>query len=90
MNTTLTIRIDSNLKKEAKATADRLGISLASLVAHDFRELILGRPVVLKDDLIPSPRLQKSIREGLAEYHRGETKTYTSAEALIASLKETS
>ncbi|MCL2491116.1 MAG: hypothetical protein FWF36_10460 [Propionibacteriaceae bacterium] len=73
-STTLTIRLDSDIKEAARRRAARLGISLGTLVENDLRRFINGYPIIIDDDsLVPSERLKAAMSEADAEYARGET-----------------
>ena len=73
-STTLTIRLDSSIKDAARLRADRLGISLSTLVENDLRRFINGHPIIIDDDsFVPPQRLLASIDEAEAELVRGET-----------------
>jgi len=77
--TTLTIRLDSDIKDAARRRAARLGISLGTLVENDLRRFINGYPVIIDDDsFVPTERLLASLEEAEGELARGET---TSVEA---------
>ncbi|MCL2470709.1 MAG: hypothetical protein FWF25_03075 [Propionibacteriaceae bacterium] len=73
-STTLTIRLDSSIKDAARSRAERLGISLSTLVENDLRRFINGHPIIIDDDsFVPSALLQADIEAADAEYARGET-----------------
>jgi len=73
-SSTLTIRVDSEIKEAARRRAARLGVSLGTLIENDLRQFINGRPIVIDDDsFVPSARLRADMEEADAEYARGET-----------------
>jgi antitoxin component of RelBE/YafQ-DinJ toxin-antitoxin module len=73
-SSTLTIRLDADVKEAARRRAARLGISLGTLVENDLRQFINGRPVVIDDgSFVPTARLKADIAAADAEYARGET-----------------
>ena len=79
--TTLTIRLDSDIKNAAKRRAKRLGISLGTLVENDLRRFINGHPIIIDDDsFVPSERLLADIAEAEKEYDRGETTSVDAAD----------
>ena len=70
--TTLTIRIDKDIKAAAKARAEGLGLSLSALVTNQLRRFVNGAPVVIDDDcLIPSPTARQARDQALADYRSG-------------------
>jgi len=72
--TTLTIRLDSDIKNAARRRAERLGISLGTLVENDLRRFINGHPITIDDDsYVPSERLLADLEDAESEYDRGET-----------------
>ncbi|MDR2895347.1 MAG: hypothetical protein LBV30_01640 [Propionibacteriaceae bacterium] len=61
-STTLTIRVDPEIKQAARARAGALGLSMSTLVENDLRQFINGRAVVIDEDsYIPTERLRASI-----------------------------
>ena len=79
--TTLTIRIDETVKRAARARADRLGISMGSLVENELRRFINGQPVIIDDDSsVPTKRLLKELEEAQAEYEHGNTTSVPASE----------
>ena len=78
--TTLTIRLDSDIRDAARRRAERLGISLGTLVENDLRRFINGHPIIIDDDsFVPSERLLADVTEAEAEYERGETTSVDAA-----------
>jgi len=71
--TTLTIRIDKDIKAAAKTRADDLGLSLSTLITNQLRRFVNGAPVVIDDDsLIPSAATRQARAQALAEYRTGD------------------
>ncbi|MCL2455498.1 MAG: DUF6364 family protein [Micrococcales bacterium] len=71
--TTLTIRIDEDIKAAAKMRAADLGLSLSALVTNQLRRFVNGAPVVIDDDsLIPSPATRQARAQALADYRAGD------------------
>jgi antitoxin component of RelBE/YafQ-DinJ toxin-antitoxin module len=72
--TTLTVRLDSDIKDAARRRAERLGVSLSTLVENDLRRFINGHPIIIDDDsFVPPARLLADIDEAEGELARGET-----------------
>jgi len=79
--TTLTIRLDSDIKDAARRRAERLGISLGTLVENDLRRFINGHPIIIDDDsFVPSERLLADIADAESEYDRSETTSVDAAD----------
>jgi antitoxin component of RelBE/YafQ-DinJ toxin-antitoxin module len=80
-SSSLTIRVDSDIKEAAKGWASQLGITLSALIENDLRQFISGRPVVINEDsYVPAERLRASIAQAEAEHERGETVVAPAAE----------
>jgi antitoxin component of RelBE/YafQ-DinJ toxin-antitoxin module len=74
--TTLTIRLNADVKKAARRRAERLGISLGTVVENDLRRFINGHPVIIDDDcFVPSQRLRQDIEAADAEHAAGDYTT---------------
>ena len=79
--TTLTIRLDGDIKDAARRRAERLGISLGTLVENDLRRFINGHPIIIDDDsFVPSERLLADLADAENEYNRGETTSVDAAD----------
>ena len=71
--TTLTIRLDADIKEAAKRRATKLGVSLGTLVENDLRRFINGHPIVIDDDsYVPSERLREDIAAARADEANGD------------------
>ena len=72
MLSSLTIRIDKDLKEAARRRADALGVSLTTLIANDLRRFINGHPIVIDDDsYVPTERLAGDVVAARAEREAG-------------------
>jgi len=72
-STTLTIRVNRDIKEAARRRAARLGLSLSTLVETDLRQFINGRPVVIDDDsYVPTERLRQDIAAAQADEASGD------------------
>jgi len=61
-SSTLTIRLDSDIKAAARPRAALLGISLGTLVENDLRRFINGYTIIIDDDsFVPSEKLRHDI-----------------------------
>jgi len=74
--TTLTIRLNADIKDAARCRAERLGVSLGTVVENDLRRFINGYPIVIDDDsYVPTERLCGDIAAAQAERQAGEFDT---------------
>ena len=72
-STTLTIRVDAEIKEAARARAQKLGISLGTLVENDLRQFINGRPIIIDDDsFVPTERLKADIQAAREDRENGD------------------
>ena len=70
---TITIRVHSSIKDAAVARAQALGINLSTLIEHDLRQFVNGRPVTIDDgSRVPSHTLLDMVAQSDAEFARGE------------------
>ena len=85
--TNLTIRIDENIKQEAEALFNKIGLNLSSAINVFFRQAIREQaiPFALKpyDDYYTDERLQR-ILHSIGQTERGEivTKSFAELEAM--------
>jgi len=76
--TTLTIRLDSDIKAAARRRAERLGISLGTLVENDLRRFINGHPIIIDDEsFVPSDMLRDDITAARTEEAKGDYDSVT-------------
>ena len=81
----LTIRIDKDLKEAARRRADALGISLSTLLINDLRRFINGQPIVIDDDsYVPTERLLGDLAEARAETESGPVATADNPDQITA------
>ncbi|MCL2482473.1 MAG: hypothetical protein FWF43_03470 [Propionibacteriaceae bacterium] len=72
-SSTLTIRIDADIKEAARNRAARLGVSLGTLIENDLRQFINGRPIVIDDDsFVPTERLKADIAAAREDEANGD------------------
>ncbi len=89
MNNTAIINIKTNpkIKKQAQAVASDLGLSLSAVINAYLRQLVRDRKVEYDMEAHPSPRLIKSIKEGLKEYREGKMVGFDNVDDLMKSLR---
>lgn len=70
MNTsTLNLRIDAKLKKDAQKLAESVGLSLSTMVKNLLRKVVREKKIEL--ELEPTPYLEKILREAKKERAEG-------------------
>lgn len=57
----ITVKIDAELKQQAQKLAQRLGLSLSTVVENKLREVVNERRVVFEEDLIPNEKTAKEL-----------------------------
>lgn len=67
--TTLNLRIDAKLKKEASKLAESLGLSLSTMIKSLLRKVVREKKVEI--ELEPTPYLEKILRESEKERAEG-------------------
>ncbi|WP_304427220.1 type II toxin-antitoxin system RelB/DinJ family antitoxin [uncultured Adlercreutzia sp.] len=86
---TVTIRIDSNDKKEASAIAEFFGFDLSSVTRAFYKQMIRERRIPL-DLSMPEPNESslKAIEEAEEFFALGKPARFKTADAMIASLED--
>jgi len=79
MDTTITIRTDAKLKKDAKTVAQELGFSLSSVLNAYLKKLVKTKTVNFSLEEKPSPYLIKLIKEAEKDLKEGKTISFFSA-----------
>ncbi|MDR0627205.1 MAG: hypothetical protein LBG11_08120 [Bifidobacteriaceae bacterium] len=83
----LTIRIDKDLKEAARRRADALGISLTTLIVNDLRRFINGHPIVIDDDsYVPTERLVGDAVAAPADREAGKVVSADNPDEVSASM----
>ena len=89
MTTTLNIKIDDNLKRRAKATAEAIGIPLSTLVNAYLREVVATGKVEFSAAEPMTPQMERIIEQAEAEIAAGETYgPFGTVEEMLDSLHE--
>lgn len=86
MKTMLNIKIDKEVKDEAKKIADTMGIPLGTIANILLRQFIRDKEINVSLSYRPSRRLLDSIQEARTEFKKGTMKKHTTAEELFKSL----
>jgi antitoxin component of RelBE/YafQ-DinJ toxin-antitoxin module len=84
---TITHRLDSDLAAEFKDFAKESGLTVNSLINVLISQTLKTRRVVIEPDLIPTPYLQKAIKEVESDYKAGRVNTFTNKSDLMAHLR---
>lgn len=85
----VTVKIDSDLKKEAQELAKALGLSLSAVVENKLREVVRERRVVFEEAPVPNEKTQELFAEIEADVKNGKhlSDTFTSFDDLKKHLK---
>ena len=59
----VTVKIDSVVKRDAQALAQKLGLSLSTIVENKLREVVRERRVVFEEDIVPNRETAKLLRQ---------------------------
>jgi addiction module RelB/DinJ family antitoxin len=59
----ITVKIDADVKKQAQKLAQRLGLSLSTIVENKLREVVSERRVVFEEELIPNEMTAKELEK---------------------------
>ena len=89
MQTMLSIKIDSELKKKAQEVAQALGVSLNAILKHDIQKLVDERYVTFTDHPTFNKKTQKILDKILAESRANKNIVgpFYTAEEMIKSLR---
>jgi addiction module RelB/DinJ family antitoxin len=63
MNTTLTIRIDEKVKKDAQKFARATGLSLSAIIENRLRDVVVDGKIEFKEYLEPTRESEASMRK---------------------------
>lgn len=89
MKTTISLKVDDDVKKQAAVVARDLGFSLSAIVNASLKQLIATREVHVSLSPKATPYLENIIAEAEADFKAGRLKTFDTVEALFAdSLKQ--
>lgn len=69
--TAVTIKIDSQVKKEAQELAKRLGLSLSAIIENNLRTTVRQRRVVFEDELKLNEKTAKELRQAEIDIKAG-------------------
>jgi addiction module RelB/DinJ family antitoxin len=59
----ITVKIDADVKQEAQKLAQKLGLSLSSIVENKLREVVRERRVVFEEELVPNQKTAKELEK---------------------------
>jgi addiction module RelB/DinJ family antitoxin len=89
MDTTLTIKTNSNLRRAAKDMAEELGLTLTAVVNAYLKQFVKERKFSVSASAMPSKRslaLWERVSKDL-DLGKGSSKSFSTASDLIAHLK---
>lgn len=89
MKTMLNIKIDVDVKREAKKTAEAMGIPVSTVANILLRQFARDKEINISLTYRPTPYLEQAIKEAREEYKAGKTHgPYKGVDALMKALKK--
>ncbi|MCL4357380.1 type II toxin-antitoxin system RelB/DinJ family antitoxin [Patescibacteria group bacterium] len=88
-DTLLSIRTDSQTKREVTEFANSVGLSVSAFVTVILKQAVKEGRVVLTPKLEPTPYLEKIMKEALADYRDGKNITRTTNKAELKKYLDT-
>ena len=89
MKTTVSIKLDSDVKQQAAELARQLGLSLSAIINADLKQLISSRELHLSVVPKMTPHLEAIIVEAEDDLKSGRTQTFGSVDELFTKLTKT-
>ena len=87
MNTTsLHIKIESNVKKQAQEVADELGLSLSAVTKVLLKQFIRTKRLSVELDETPNAYLRQSLKQSDEDIKAGRTLSFESGKDVLAYL----
>jgi addiction module RelB/DinJ family antitoxin len=59
----ITVKIDADVKQQAQKLAQRLGLSLSSIVENKLKEVVIERRVVFEEEYSPNEKTAKELEK---------------------------
>jgi addiction module RelB/DinJ family antitoxin len=59
----ITVKIDADVKQQAQKLAQRLGLSLSSIVENKLKEVVSERRVVFEEEYLPNEKTTKELEK---------------------------
>jgi addiction module RelB/DinJ family antitoxin len=59
----ITVKIDADVKQQAQKLAQRLGLSLSSIVENKLKEVVSERRVVFEEEYLPNEKTAKELEK---------------------------
>ena len=75
--TMLNIKIDSNLKRELKKTADSMGLPVSVIINNAARKIVEQRFVTFQVPLIPNEKTSRELKKTMSEIKAGKHKNWS-------------
>lgn len=88
MKTTMSLKIDDDVKQKAAAVAHDLGFSLSAIINANLKQLIATREVHVSLAPKMTPYLESVIAEAEADYKAGHVKTFDTVDELFADFEK--
>lgn len=88
MNTVISVKVDEEVKEQAREVAKSAGLSLSALINSYLKQVIATRRIELYAPEPMNPKMEKLIAGIEAEIAAGEVEEFASVEAFITDLKQ--
>ncbi len=75
--TMLNVKIDLELKREAKKLADSFGLSLSTIVSKQLKDFIENRRITFEERYTPNEKTMKLLEEMNAEIEKGDFSNFS-------------
>lgn len=59
----ITVKIDADVKRQAQKLAQRLGLSLSSIVENKLKEVVSERRVIFEEEYLPNEKIAKELEK---------------------------
>jgi addiction module RelB/DinJ family antitoxin len=59
----ITVKIDADVKEQAQKLAQKLGLSLSTVVENKLREVVSERRIVFEEEIIPNAKTAKVLEK---------------------------
>lgn len=74
--TMLNVKVESDLKKEAKKLANSFGLSLSTVVSKHLKDFIKNRKIIFEEDCIPNKKTLQKLQKMDQEIKDGNMKNF--------------
>ena len=73
----ITVKIDADVKEQAQKLAQKLGLSLSTVVENKLREVVAERKIIFEEEFIPNEKAAKALEKIEADIKAGRNLSET-------------